>query len=70
MHPLRWVGDVDQSEFDHACQSTLSLNYPYDNDLCQNDRNCLGNITKLKKKLKPLERHFNVNYCKVFKYTY
>ena len=31
----RWVGDVDQSEFEHACQSALSLNYPYDNDLRQ-----------------------------------
>ena len=35
MRPMRWVGDVDQSEFQHACQSALSLNYLYDNDLCQ-----------------------------------
>ena len=35
MRPIRWVGDVDQSEFEHACQSALSLNYPYDNDLCR-----------------------------------
>ena len=27
--------NVDQSEFEHACQSALSMNYPYDNDLCQ-----------------------------------
>ena len=35
MRPMRWVGDVDQSEFEHACQSALSLNYPYANDLCR-----------------------------------
>ena len=35
MRPMRWAGDVDQSEFEHACQSALSLNYLYDNDLCQ-----------------------------------
>ena len=35
MRPMRWVGDVDQSEFEHDCQSALSLNYQYDNDLCQ-----------------------------------
>ena len=29
MRPMRWVGDVDQSEFEHACQSALSLNYPH-----------------------------------------
>ena len=32
---MRWVRDVDQSEFEHACQSALALNYPYGNDLCQ-----------------------------------
>ena len=35
MRPMRWEGDVDQSQFEHACQSALLLNYPYDNDLCQ-----------------------------------
>ena len=35
MRPMRWVGDVDQSEFEHACQSALSFNYPYDNDFCR-----------------------------------
>ena len=35
MRPIRWVGDVDQSELEHACQPALSLNYPYDNDLCE-----------------------------------
>ena len=35
MRPMRWVGGVDQSEFEQACQLALSLNYPYDNDLCQ-----------------------------------
>ena len=32
MRPMGWEGDVDQSEIEHACQSALSLNYPYDND--------------------------------------
>ena len=35
MRPIKRVGDVDQSEFEHTYQSALSLNYPYDNDLCQ-----------------------------------
>ena len=35
MRLMRWVGDVDRLEFEHACQSALSLNYPYDNDLCR-----------------------------------
>ena len=41
MRPMRWVGDVDQSEFEHACQSALSLNYPYDND-------CVGNTNMIR----------------------
>ena len=32
---MRCKKDVDQSVFEHACQSYLSLNYPYANDLCQ-----------------------------------
>ena len=41
MRQMRWVGDVDQSEFEHACQSALSLNYPYDND-------CVGNTNMIR----------------------
>ena len=41
MRPMRWVGDVDRSEFEHACQSALSLNYPYDND-------CVGNTNMIR----------------------
>ena len=32
---MRCKKDVDQSVFEHACQSYLSLNYTYGNDLCQ-----------------------------------